>query len=171
MLLNILIVVGTLICSIQAIRSNRLLISALWLAGSSALVALLLYMLGAAEVAVIELSVGAGLVTVIFVFAINIAGEESFSIRRLIPRPITWGLLAVTVVLLGGLTLSHMAPVLPGIDALPFAKAVWEVRGLDALLQVIIIFSGVLGLLGLLAENSGAGQFDPISGDKPGVKL
>jgi uncharacterized MnhB-related membrane protein len=171
MLLNILIVVGTLICAVQAIRSNRLLISALWLAGSSALVALLLYMLGAAEVAVIELSVGAGLVTVIFVFAINIAGEETFSIRRLIPLPVTWGLLALTVILLGWLILPHLAPVLPVIDSLPFAKAVWDVRGLDALLQVIIIFSGVLGLLGLLAENSSPSKADLGTADKTEVKL
>jgi uncharacterized MnhB-related membrane protein len=71
-----IIVVGLLVCAVQAVRVQRLLNSALWLAGASALVALLIYMLGAPEVAVIELSVGAGLVTVLFVFAINIAGEE-----------------------------------------------------------------------------------------------
>ena len=66
---------------------ERLLISALWLAGTSALAALMMYRLGAPEVAVIELSVGAGLVTVLFVFAINIAGEDTPSVRSLVPAP------------------------------------------------------------------------------------
>jgi hypothetical protein len=30
---------------------------------------------------------------------------------------------------------------------------VWEARSLDVLLQIVMIFSGVLGLLGLLAES------------------
>jgi len=55
-------------CGVQAIRAKRLLAAALWLAGVSAAVATLMYSLGAYEVAVIELSVGAGLVTVLFVF-------------------------------------------------------------------------------------------------------
>lgn len=170
MLVNILIVVGTIICAIQAIRSSRLLISALWLAGCSALVALLIYLLGAAEIAVIELSVGAGLVTVIFVFAINIAGEETLAIKRLIPRPLTWILLALTLGLLGWLILPHLAAVLPIVDNLPFSKAVWESRSLDVLLQVVLIFSGVLGLLGLLAEGSDAIHPEHRPGSSPEVK-
>ena len=47
----------------------------LWLAAVSALVGLLLYQLGAWEIAVIELSVGAGLVTVLMVFAITMIGD------------------------------------------------------------------------------------------------
>jgi uncharacterized MnhB-related membrane protein len=154
MLLNILIVMGTLICAIQAIRSSRLLISALWLAGCSALVALIIYLLGAPEIAVIELSVGAGLVTVIFVFAINIAGEELLGSTHLLPRPVTWALVGITLVLLAWLTLPHLASIFPALDSLTFSKAVWEPRELETLLQVCIIFSGVLGLLGLLADKS-----------------
>ncbi|MDO9122475.1 MAG: NADH-quinone oxidoreductase subunit J, partial [Anaerolineaceae bacterium] len=72
----VLISVGILACAILAISAKRLLISAIWLAVTSALVALMLFLLGAPQIAVIELSVGAGLVTVLFVFAINISGEE-----------------------------------------------------------------------------------------------
>jgi uncharacterized MnhB-related membrane protein len=92
----ILIVIGLLGCAIQAVRASRLLISALWLAGASALTALLMYLLGAPEVAVIELSVGAGLVTVLFVFAINIAGEERLDIMPVMPRPLAWLLVVCT---------------------------------------------------------------------------
>ena len=88
---HVLLLVGIVICALGAVRSRRLLVSALWLAGCSAMVAVMMYLLGAREVAVIELSVGAGLVTVLFVFAINIAGEEIKVVRSILPRPLAWG--------------------------------------------------------------------------------
>jgi len=33
-----------------------------------------------------------------------------------------------------------------------FAEMLWQQRGLDVLVQIVLIFAGVLGLLGLLAE-------------------
>ena len=82
MVIQTLVLSATLICALQAIRAPRLLVSALWLAGCSALLALSIALLGAPEVGVVELSVGAGLVTVIFVFAISVAGEETVGHRR-----------------------------------------------------------------------------------------
>lgn len=148
----VLILLGLLVCSIQAIRAKRLLSSALWLAGASALTALLLYLLGAPYVAVIELSVGAGLVTVLFVFAINIAGEEALDLRSVLPRPLSWALVILAVALLGWMVLPRLLP-LPHLGPqLPFREILWSDRKLDMLLQVVLIFSGVLGVLGLLSE-------------------
>lgn len=148
----VLVVIGCLICAIFAIRAQRLLISALWLAGASALVALLLYMLGAPEIAVIELSVGAGLVTVLFVFAINIAGEENIIKQNLIPRPLAWILIGLAVVLLGVLVLGPQAASSISAAAPGFAEVIWNDRVLDVVLQVLLIFAGVLGVLGLLSD-------------------
>ncbi len=148
----VLVVIGCLICAIFAIRAQRLLISALWLAGASALVALLLYMLGAPEIAVIELSVGAGLVTVLFVFAINIAGEENIIKQNLIPRPLAWILIGLAVVLLGVLVLGPQASSSISGAAPGFAEVIWNDRVLDVVLQVLLIFAGVLGVLGLLSD-------------------
>lgn len=154
----VVVLVGAIGCAIQAIRVKRLLTSALWLAGASASVALLLYLLGAPEVAVVELSVGAGLVTVLFVFAINIAGEEPVQVRSLIPRPVAWGLIGLALVLLAWLSLPRLEVSLPGSVAAGFASVLWEQRGLDVLLQVVLIFAGVLGVLGLLAESKSSGS-------------
>jgi NADH:ubiquinone oxidoreductase subunit 6 (subunit J) len=82
-----LLVAVTLVFAIQAIRAKRLLHSALWLAGVSAFLAFIFYLLGAHQVAVIELSVGAGLVTVLFVFAISLAGEDLQTEGQFVPRP------------------------------------------------------------------------------------
>ncbi len=113
MILNVLLGIATLICAIQAIRSNRLLISAIWLAGASALTALIMYLLGAHQVAVIELSVGAGLVTVLFVFAINISGEEVFKPARLVPKPMAWVVALLATALLIWFTYGSLTP--PGV--------------------------------------------------------
>jgi len=154
MLVHGLIVVGLLICAVQAVRSQRLLVSALWLAGASALAALMMYLLGAPEVAVIELSVGAGLVTVLFVFAINIAGEENLPALSIVPKPLAWSLIIATVLLLIWMNLDLMGfnVVIQTPLGSQFHTALWNNRMLDVLLQMAIVFSGVLGVLGLLAE-------------------
>jgi uncharacterized MnhB-related membrane protein len=153
----LLIVAMILVAAFQAMRSSRLLVSALWLAATSALVAILIFLLGAPEVAVIELSVGAGLVTILFVFAINIAGDEAIQAKPSVPKPLVWILVLATVLLLGWLILPKMnTPVAPIIQSL-FATTLWEDRSLDTLLQLVFIFAGVLGVLALLAE----GHFHP----------
>ncbi len=151
-MLEILIVAGILVCAIQAIRVPRLLVSAIWLAGTSALVALLMYLLGAPDVAVIELSVGAGLVTVLFVFAINIAGEEGLALPALLPKPLSLALVLISVILIGWFSLPSLNVALPAPQLGSLTAALWDDRTLDVLLQVVLIFSGVLGVLGLLSE-------------------
>jgi uncharacterized MnhB-related membrane protein len=150
-MLHAILVAGMLGCGLQAIRTSRLLISALWLAAASALLAMLLYVMGAREVAVIELSVGAGLVTVLFVFAISIAGEDTPRISAIIPKPLAWGLVIFAALLLGWLVLPLKNSGAPVAEA-SFSTMLWDLRGADVLVQVVLIFSGVLGVLGLLND-------------------
>lgn len=156
---HVLTSLGILVCAIQAIRSQRLLMSALWLSGTSALVSLLLYMLGAPEVAVIELSVGAGLVTVLFVFAINIAGEEAINLRSTLPRVLIWTTIVAATALVGWMMFpGFAAPASVPVAEPPFATILWVDRRIDVLLQVVLVFSGVLGMLGLMSEGRAAQQ-------------
>lgn len=152
MVLHVIVVAGLLVCAIQAARAKFLLHSALWLAGTSALVALEMYLMGAPEVAVIELSVGAGLVTVLFVFAINIAGEEAMSALPVVPRPLAWILVSAFVLMFGWMTKDILWMQVPVFEPLYFKTVLWENRLLDVLLQIVLLFAGVLGVLGLLAE-------------------
>ncbi|MBN2472242.1 MAG: DUF4040 domain-containing protein [Anaerolineae bacterium] len=151
---------GAVVCAFQAIRATRLLASAIWLAGVSALVSLVMYMAGAPQVAVIELSVGAGLVTVLFVFAISIAGEDAMDVRAIVPRPVGLALVIVTGLLLGWMTLPALG-ITPPLAESVFAEMLWQERGLDVLVQIVLIFAGVVGVLGLLSEES------KVQGERP----
>ena len=53
---QLILIILSVIFAVQAIRAYRLLNSALWLAGVSALVSLIFYLMSATQVAVIELS-------------------------------------------------------------------------------------------------------------------
>lgn len=101
MMIDLLLMLLALLCGWQAIRAKALLTAALWLAGVSAFVALAMYGVGAAETAVIELSVGAGLVTILFVFAITIAGDEAMTAPTIIPKLLRWFLLVGIIAALG----------------------------------------------------------------------
>ncbi len=148
-----LLMVGIILCAVLAVTAKRLLASAIWLAGVSALSATLFYMLDAREVAVIELSVGVGLVTVLFVFAISIAGDESMDAKSIVPRVLAWILALGAVVLLGWMALPeiHTAQKLAELSS---TDILWQQRGLDLLVQVALIFAGVLSVLGLLSEQT-----------------
>jgi len=143
--------VAMLFCAAMAIRAKHLLTSVLWLAGVSALLSLIFYLLGAKQIAVIELSVGAGLITVLMVFAISVVGDQPIEARSIIPLPVAIVLIAAAFIMLLILTIPAPAPI-PGGEVTSFAEVLWQDRGLDVLVQVLLIFSGVLGVLGVLAH-------------------
>lgn len=150
-MLYAIVVGGIIICAVQAVRAHRLLEATLWLAGASGLVSILLYALDAPQVAVIELSVGAGLVTVLFVYAIGVAGEATRDMPSLVPKLLAWGLIVLSVALLGWLIWPLREANPPATDPL-FSDELWEGRALDVWVQILLIFSGVLGVLGLLTD-------------------
>ncbi len=143
--------VGMVVGALQAIRAHRLITAALWLAAVSVQLATILYLLGAQEVAVVELSVGAGLVTVLFVFAISVAGELTEDLPTIVPRPLAGSLILFIVILLILLVTPAAEPT-PETAEATFATVLWEQRTLDVWLQISLIFAGVLGMLGLLSE-------------------
>ena len=149
--MNAVLAAGAVLAAIMATRAARLLSSALWLAAVSALLSVLFFDLGARQVAVIELSVGAGLVTVLFIFAINLAGEAGKPPAAVVPSWLAAGIAVLVPVLLAALA-AFEAVATPAVAGPAFAEMLWQQRGLDVLVQIVLIFAGVLGLLGLLAE-------------------
>lgn len=146
----LVVTIAAIFCAYRVMRAQRLLNVTIWLAVTSALISVLLYLLGAPEVAVIELSVGAGLVTVLFVFAISMAGEDLTPLKSLIPRPVAIVLVGVAIVLLAWMVLPLGEQA--AMSEAPFGTVLWQDRGADVLVQIVLIFAGVLGVLGILAD-------------------
>lgn len=147
------IIIGILLCGFQVIQTKNLTHSALWLALTSALVSWLIYLLGAYVLAVIELSVGAGVVTILLVFAINIVGDTHQTKQPIIPTPLAIFIILSAVVMIAGLLLpaEHMLNQY-SVDPNSISPALWENRYLDTLLQIILIFTCVLGVLSLMEK-------------------
>jgi uncharacterized MnhB-related membrane protein len=145
------LILGAVVCAVLSLRATHLLASSLWLAGVSILLSVFFYLMDAPRIAVIELSVGAGLVTVLLVFAIGIAGDAGAGHGSLIARPISWGLALLVFLLLGWFILPLSAAPAPASEP-SLASLLWEGRALDVWIQVVLIFVGVLGILGLLEE-------------------
>ena len=152
--LYVLIAVGLILSAVQALRVKSLLASALWLAVVSGLVSLFMYMLGSPGIAAVELSVGAGLVTVLFVFVISITGNEKLPDKPLFPR---WLALVITIVSFGALAWfwfkSGINPALDTEKADILADTIWVDRKLDIYLQAALLISGIFGTLLLITPS------------------
>lgn len=148
-----LFLAGAIFFAYRAIISKKILSATIYLACISALVSAVLYMLGAAQVAVMELSVGAGLVTVLLVYAVSVVGDDALDPPSVIPKPLAFGLVGLVAILLGWMAF----PAIPAYferGSMTLAVSLWESRVLDVWIQIVLIFSGVMGVLGLLSEKT-----------------
>ncbi len=148
-----LFLTGAIVCAYRAIVAKRILSATIYLACISALVSAVLYLLGATQVAVMELSVGAGLVTVLLVYAVSVVGDDAVDPASVIPKPLAFVMVGLVAILLGFMAFPAVEK---NIDtsSLALSIALWKNRVLDVWIQIALIFSGVLGVLGLLSEKA-----------------
>lgn len=151
MVLQLIAVFGIVTLAWMAVRASHLLVAVLDLAGASVFVSILLYLLGAREVAVIELSVGAGLVTVMLILTASIAGEDLTGGRSVVPQTLALMLPVLALLVTALLVLPPPPPAATEATA-TFATTLWQTRAADVLLQSVLMFAGLLTVLGLLAE-------------------
>ncbi len=142
---------GAVFCAYRAIVATRILTATIYLACISALVSATLYLLGAAQVAVMELSVGAGLVTVLLVYALSVVGDDAMDPTSVIPKPLAFGLVGLVAILLGWMAFPAIRTSAT-VGTSELANSLWEHRVLDVWVQIALIFSGVMGVLGWLSE-------------------
>lgn len=155
-----LFLLGAIVCAYRAIVAKRILSATIYLACISALVSAVLYLMGATQVAVMELSVGAGLVTVLLVYAVSVVGDDALDPTSVIPKPLAFVLVGAVTILLG-LMAFPAAPKNLDTSSLALSIALWQNRVLDVWIQIALIFSGVMGVLGLLSEKT-PGKFEEI---------
>ncbi len=152
----ILLVICMIFCAYRAMRATSVLAATIWLASVSMLAATLMFLIGAKQVAVIELSVGAGLVTVMLVYAISVVGDDAIDLPSIIPKPFAMIICIIIAIFLALMSLPFIGQPSVADNALavaePLSETLWQHRVLDVWVQIVLIFCGVLGVLGLLTE-------------------
>jgi NADH-quinone oxidoreductase subunit J len=141
------------LAALWASMTTLLLRSTIALALASALLAVVMYALGAKIAAVLELSVCAGLISVVFVSVISLTQRKPFKdyiVQRMSRLTRFWPLPLILIAAGVGLSLIH-APVqtaipLPGGEG-DVRTVLWDVRQLDLFGQILIILAGVIGVL------------------------
>ena len=148
-----LFLLGAVFCAYRAIVSKKILSATIYLACISALISAAIYMLGAAQVAVMELSIGAGLVTVLLVYAVSVVGDDALDPPSVVPKPLAFGVVGLVAIVLGWMAY----PAIPASferGSMNLAVSMWQSRVLDVGIHIALIFSGVMGVLGLLSEKT-----------------
>ncbi len=159
----ILMLAGLVVSALVCIMIRDLLKASIALAVVSAILSVIMFLLSAPLAAVFELSVCAGLITVVFISAISMtrirSKEEVAQMEK--ERRKRFALLPVIlIVLLAG----ALFAIWPHLDALiPFNNAplsavteqnfFWNKRQVDLLGQIIIILAGVYGVLIFFKES------------------
>ncbi len=155
-----LLLVLLVLAALWASMTTALLRATLGLALTSALLAVVMFGLGATLAAVVELSVCAGLISVVLVSVTSLTEPRSLKEaiadrRRRLRR--TWPLPLLLIAAGVALTFVH-APVdivlrLPAGDG-DVRTVLWSMRQLDLFGQILILLAGVFGVLVLFRKEA-----------------
>jgi len=156
--MNIFLLVTMLLSSLWAVMGRSLLKATVGLAVTSVIITILMFRLGAPLAAVFELSVCAGLITVIFISTISLTkplthkeimelSKERY--KRFWPLPI---IVALTGLALAFMNLPKDFPIFHQADGMGVRAVLWNLRQLDIFGQIIIIIAGALGVVVLFEE-------------------
>lgn len=145
-----------LLCCLWAVMARGLLRAAIALATASVVLSIIMFRMDSALAAVFELSVCAGLITVVFISAISLAEPKSEAqlraampgrIRRYIMLPVLLAVVGACLVLLCKQPVDLPTAAAAQAPALDVRNVLWNLRRLDLLGQVIIMLVGVFGVI------------------------
>ena len=151
-------VISAMICAL--VRS--LVKAAMVLALTSALLSVVMFLMGAPLAAVFELSVCAGLITVVFISSVSMTRVHSDEVlaekkkerrKRFLPLiAVVVGLFAVMLALVWP-HVTELIPAVTVINGYTAQQMLWDKRQTDLVGQVAIILTGVFGVLVFFKED------------------
>ena len=159
----ILLLAGLVVSAVVCIMLRDLLKASIALAFVSAILSVIMFLMNAPLAAVFELSVCAGLITVVFISAISMtrlrSKEEIAQMQK--ERRKRFALLPVILIVLLTAALfaiwPHLAALIPytaaPMSAVTEQNFFWNKRQADLLGQIIIILAGVYGVLIFFKES------------------
>ena len=147
-----------IIAALMVVFSSRLLLAAISLAATSIMLTLLMFKLNSPIAAVFELSICAGLITVIFITTISfvkpVAQEDLIETRN--KRIKKYAALPIILIIVGVVTSYVIKPLVLALPAIVqeknVANVLWNLRQVDLLGQAIILLVGVFGIVVLFKE-------------------
>ncbi len=155
MILQTALLIGMVLFSVLAIALKDLLKSAISLAVASLLLGIIFFRMNAPYAGVFEISVVAGLITVLFVLTIALtkSGDE---VRE--SKLVNWvfPLVFVAFLVIDALVMKGLLGKIPalasGAETGTFGEVLWKGRTLDLVGQIAVILAGVFAVLALFRK-------------------
>jgi NADH-quinone oxidoreductase subunit J len=155
MVLQTALLIGMVLFSVLAILLKDVLRSAIALAVASLLLGIVFFRMGAPYAGVFEISVVAGLITVLFILTIALtkAGDEVKESRL-----VNWvfPLVFVVFIIIDALVMKSLLGKVPalasGAETGSFGDVLWKGRTLDLVGQIAVILAGVFSVLALFRK-------------------
>lgn len=157
----LILLIGLIVSAVVCAMLSDLLKAAIALAITSAILAIIMFIVGAPLAAVFELSVCAGMITVVFISACSMnrnrtkeehAKQQKERNKRFIMLPaILFALTAIMVMVLRPY-INDIAPALVTAGGSSVQMALWGERQVDLLGQIVIILTGVYGVIVFFKE-------------------
>ncbi len=161
-IIYVVLLLSLVISAVCTIMMNNILKAAIWLSGCSAILTVIMYLMGATLAAVLELSVCAGLITAIFVSTISmteVETTEEFALKRVsrFRRYIFLPFILVAV----GIGVYMLWPNLPMSVAAATAGSdtsvktlLWDSHQLDIFGQILVVLAGVFSVVVLFRSRT-----------------
>lgn len=158
MIIDIIILTVLVFSALWAVMTRSLLRSAIGLALTSVVLTIMMFRLNAPLAAVFELSVCAGLISVVFVSAISVTEPLTRQevLEHMRQRLSRFWLLPVILIVTGAVFVIlkvriKLGGIYPQAEA-DVRNVLWNLRQLDILGQVIILLAGIFGVVILFRE-------------------
>jgi NADH-quinone oxidoreductase subunit J len=155
MILQIGLLIGLVLFCALAVLAKDLIKAAISLAAASLLLGIVFFRMGAPYAGVFEISVVAGLITVLFILTIALTkseGEVRESKAALWAFPVFFVLfIAIDALVMKGL-MNKVPALPPTAEAGTFGDVLWKQRTFDLVGQLAVILSGVFAVLALFRK-------------------
>lgn len=155
MTLQILLLVGLIVFSAVALLARDLIKAAISFAAASLMLGIVFFRMGAPYAGVFEISVVAGLITVLFILTIALT-EKKAEVRESQKARLIFPLFFIVFIVINALV---MRGIIRKIPTLPtdaetglFGQVLWGQRTFDLVGQVAVILAGVFAVLALFRK-------------------
>jgi len=143
--------IGLVVFSILSVLVHDLLKAAISLAAASIFLALLFFRMNATYAGVFEISVVAGLITVLFITAIALTRSDEH-VQESKYHLLVFPLFFLALVIIDILVMKNLLGKIPAVtspETGTFGEILWKERSFDLIGQIGVIFAGVLAVLAL----------------------